>query len=102
MENQKANFDSTELSQTWNSPLAILFFAFGALHIYGFMRSRATRRKLVKGYNLRKAPSNKLSKPKAVLGKDKNLLGSSAAFGNYLKIGISAVVVAGIIEIFVF
>ncbi|NET03740.1 MAG: hypothetical protein F6K16_03200 [Symploca sp. SIO2B6] len=102
MENQKANFDSTELTQTWNSPLAILFFAFGALHIYGFMRSRSTRSKLIKRSKLTSTSSNKLSKQKIIREKDKTTVGSSAAFGNYLKIGISAVVVAGIIEILVF
>ncbi len=43
MDNQQAGLNSTPRAQTENSILALLFFAMGALHLYGMMRSRPKR-----------------------------------------------------------
>ena len=48
MSNQQAGLKSNVGSETESSILALLFFAMGALHIYGMMRSRSKRNLLVK------------------------------------------------------
>ena len=48
MSNQQAGLKSNVGSETESSILALLFFAMGALHIYGMMRSRSKRNLLAK------------------------------------------------------
>ena len=48
MNSQQAKLNSTLDNEGESSILALLFFAMGALHIYGMMRSRSKRNLLVK------------------------------------------------------
>ena len=43
MNNQQVGLSSTPGAKRGNSTLALLFFAMGALHLYGMMRSRPSR-----------------------------------------------------------
>lgn len=57
MDNQQTGFSSTlETQKKGNSTLALLFFAMGALHLYGMMRSRPSRTLLGKKANLVSSP----------------------------------------------
>lgn len=57
MDNQQTGLSSTlEPQKKGNSTLALLFFAMGALHLYGMMRSRPSRTLLGKKANLVSSP----------------------------------------------
>ncbi len=46
MDNQQVGLNSTPRAKTENSILALVFFAVGALHLYGMMRSRPKRTRM--------------------------------------------------------
>ncbi|MGK7918308.1 MAG: hypothetical protein AB4038_22695 [Prochloraceae cyanobacterium] len=83
---------SAQLKESKNSTLAILFFAFGALHIYGAMRSPTRRGKLVQHQQKSLMPSVKLAQKRMVLS-------SSPKMSLGLTVSLLAVVVVEIIEI---
>ncbi len=56
MDNRQTGLSSTLEPQKGNSTLALLFFAIGALHIYGMMRSRSQRTLLTKKATLVSSP----------------------------------------------
>ena len=57
MDNQQTGLSSTlEAQKKGNSTLALLFFAMGALHLYGMMRSRPSWTLLGKKANLVSSP----------------------------------------------
>ena len=61
MNNQQTGLSSTLETQKGNSTLALLFFAMGALHLYGMMRSRPSRTLLGKKATLVSSPG--ISRP---------------------------------------
>ncbi len=83
---------SAQLKESKNSTLAVLFFAFGALHIYGAMRSRTGRAKGAQHHQGSLMPSVKLAHKRTVLS-------SSPKMGLGLTVSFLAIVVVEIIEI---
>lgn len=80
MNNQQAGLGSTSGAKTGNNTLALLFFAIGALHIYGMMRSRQSR---------------------TLLAKKKNIV-SSPGISRYVKVSLVGAAMALIIETLMF
>ncbi len=56
MNNQQVGLISSPGAKRKNSTLALLFFAIGALHLYGMMRSRPSRTLLGKKATLVSSP----------------------------------------------
>ncbi len=56
MNNQQVGLSSSPGAKRKNSTLALLFFAIGALHLYGMMRSRPSRTLLGKKATLVSSP----------------------------------------------
>ncbi len=79
MNNQQAGLSSTSGAKTGNSTLALLFFAIGALHIYGMMRSHQSR----------------------TLQAKKNIVSSSGT-SRYVKVSLVAAAMALIVETLMF
>jgi len=77
---QQAGLGSTSKAKTGNSTLALLFFAMGALHLYGMMRSRPSR--------TRRA--------------EKAIIVANPGIGRYVTVGLVAAATALIVEILVF
>ena len=82
MSNQQAGLKSNVGTETESSILALLFFAMGALHIYGMMRSRSKRNLLAK-----KATISIISSP---------------SINNFVTVGLVVVALALIRSILVF
>ena len=81
MDNQQTGLSSTlEAQKKGNSTLALLFFAMGALHLYGMMRSRPSR---------------------TLLGQ-KTTLVSSPGISRHVKVSIVAAAMALLVETLMF
>ncbi len=92
MKCQMPEVSSAQLKESKNSTLAILFFAFGALHIYGAMRSGTGRAKRPQYRQGSLMPSVKLAHKRTVLS-------SSPKMNLGMTVSLLAIFVVEIIEI---